>query len=196
MPPYSPPPPFAALVLLVSLASTAATSACSPAKPAEAPEGAAPKEDSDSPPSPAQTAHTGGAADTDAPAKEPSGSADKPSDVDKSMSMDTYEMTPSDCDALGRQYGEVSRSDQMSALSAKLSEKQRAATAAQVDKVVSKLQEAWMNQCQTALVNKAVDHDSIKCALAAKTVKAFDVCLNGTSGPATAPGNTTKKTKK
>ncbi len=102
--------------------------------------------------------------------------------IDPSLSLDTYEMTPSDCDALGRHYGEVARSDQMSSLSPKLNDKQRASTAAQVDKVVSKLENSWINGCQTSLVNKAVDHDGIKCALASKTVKDFDVCLNGASG--------------
>jgi hypothetical protein len=101
--------------------------------------------------------------------------------VDKNLSLDTYEMTPSDCDALGRHYGEVGRSDQMAALSPKLSDKQRSATADQIDKVVGKIEATWINVCQTSLVNKAVDHDGINCALAARTVKAFDVCLNGTA---------------
>jgi hypothetical protein len=182
MPPSSPPSAFAAFVL------AAAISACSPSpKPAESPEGPASKEES-SPPSSSPPAET--AADTGASPAERQGAVEKAPDVDRSMSIDTYEMTPSDCDALGRQYGEVSRADQMSALSPKLSEKQRSATGAQVDRVVSKLQETWINGCQTNLVNKAVDHDAIKCALAAKTVKAFDVCLNGTAGPV---GKKTKK---
>jgi hypothetical protein len=32
-----------------------------------------------------------------------------------------------------------------------------------------------------SLAGKIVEHKNIKCALAAKTVKAFDVCLNGES---------------
>lgn len=115
--------------------------------------------------------------------------------VDKSMSLDTYELTPSDCDALGRQYGVAARADQMSALSPKISEKQRAATAAQVDKVVTKLEDGWIAGCQTSLVNKAVDRTAIKCAMAAKTVKAFDVCLNGEGGTAQ-PAQTGKPKKK
>ena len=181
MPPSSQRPPFAALLL------AAALSACSPPKQAETPESSAPKEESGNPSS--SDIGAASTADTDAPPKAPS--KDKAYDVDKSMSMDTYEMTPSDCDALGRQYGEVSRADLMSALSPKLSEKQRAATAAQVEKVVSERQETWISTCQRALVNKAVDHDGIKCALSAKTVKAFDVCINGTSEPVEKP----KKTK-
>jgi hypothetical protein len=187
MPPSSQPPAFAAFVL------AAVISACSPSpKPAESPEGPASKDESDTPTPPAEAT-----ADMGAPPAERQGSAEKAPDVDRSMSMDTYEMTPADCDALGRQYGDLARADQMGALSPKLSEKQRSATGAQVDKVVSKLQETWINGCQTTLVNKAVDHDAIKCALAAKTVKAFDVCINGTAGAGqgASPG-TTKKTKK
>jgi hypothetical protein len=188
MPPSSPPPAFAAFALAFAI------SACSPApKPAESPEGAASKEESDTPPSPAPKAEAT-AADTDAPPPR-QGLAEKAPDVDKSMSMDTYEMTPADCDALGRQYGALARADQMGALSPKLSEKQRAATSAQVDKVVSRLEETWINGCQSNLVNKAVDHDAIKCALAAKTVKAFDVCINGAAGAGqgTTPGKGKKK---
>jgi hypothetical protein len=81
----------------------------------------------------------------------------------------------------------------MSALSPKLSEKQRSATAAQVDKVVSKLEESWTSGCATSLVNKAVDHDAIKCALAAKTVKAFDTCINGAAGTPQPTGGGKKK---
>jgi len=113
--------------------------------------------------------------------------------VDKSMSLDTYELTPSDCEALGKQYGVAARADQMSALSPKISEKQRSATAAQVDKVVSKLEDSWIAGCQTSLVNKAVDRGAIKCAMAAKTVKAFDVCLNGESGTPQPAGKPKKK---
>ena len=178
-----PSPLSASAVLLLA----AALSACDPAKPPDTPEGAgqAPSkekaEDGDSP------------KDKDTPAapaggEEPSGGevggqagAAAPK-VDKSLSLDTYEMMPSDCNALGAQYGQVARSDQMSALSPKLTEKQRAGTVAQIDKVVGKNEETWTNGCHTSLVNKAVDHDAIKCALAAKSVKDFDTCINGVAG--------------
>jgi hypothetical protein len=80
----------------------------------------------------------------------------------------------------------------MSGLSPKLSEKQRASVAAQVDKVVGKLQQSWTDGCHSSLENKAVDHAGIKCALAAKTVKDFDVCLNGPGGTQPAPSGKKK----
>jgi hypothetical protein len=102
--------------------------------------------------------------------------------VDKSMMLDNYEMTPSDCDALGRKYGELARGDMTATLSPKLSEKQRTATLAQIEKAVAPKEQAWTQGCMTSLVNKAADHDAIKCALDAKSVKDFDTCINGQGG--------------
>ncbi len=93
-----------------------------------------------------------------------------------------YAITAVDCDALGKQYGEVARADQMLGVSPKLNEKQRAAAAASVDKVVSKLEDAWIESCRNNLVGKMGDRKSFQCAMATKTVKAFDVCLNGEQG--------------
>jgi hypothetical protein len=167
-------PAFPALVLAALIA------ACSPSKPPESPEGSSEpaadkKSESDMPKDGKEEAPSEGSPSGDRPPPP------KPA-VDKGMSLDTYEMTPSDCNALGSHYGEVARSDQMAGLSPKLSAKQKDATRDQIDKVVGKLEESWTNGCHASLENKAVDHDAIKCALAAKTVKDFDVCINGTAG--------------
>jgi hypothetical protein len=164
----------------VAFLLAAAISACGSPKPADAPETSEAPASSAAADMPKDTGKDPAAGDD--PAAAPSPGAAPARKVDPSLSIDTYEMTPSDCDALGSHYGEVARSDQMAALSPKLSDKQRAATAAQVDKVVGTLSEKWIGGCQTSLVNRAVDHDAIKCALGSKTVKAFDVCLNGASG--------------
>jgi hypothetical protein len=175
--------PFAALLL-------AALAACDPPKPAKEPEGSA---------DPA----AGGDKDIDKggekgekgekaegpsePAAGDKGETPPKAEIDKGLSLDTYEMTPSDCNALGRHYGEVARNDQVAGLSPKLTEKQRSSTVAQIDKVVGKLEESWTNGCHNSLVNKAVDNASIKCALAAKTVKDFDICINGREGATVQP---------
>jgi hypothetical protein len=182
---------------LVALTLFALAPACEPGKPPETP-GEAPASSADP--------DKGAAADPDKGASaepKPDSAPDKPppqpgNEVPAGMSMDTYEMTPSDCNALGRHYGEVARSDQAAALSPKLNEKQRSATMDQIDKVVSKNEEKWTNGCHSTLVNHAVDHDSIKCALSAKTVKDFDTCLNGPGGtpqPAGKPPAGNKKKK-
>ena len=159
--------------------------ACSEAKPPETPE---------APAASAEPAEAASPAPEAAPASSAlPGRVGNDAKVDKSMSLDTYELTPSDCEALGKQYGVAARADQMSALSPKISEKQRTATAAQVDKVVTKLEDSWIAGCQSSLVNKAVDHGAIKCAMAAKTVKAFDVCLNGEAGTPQPAGKPRKR---
>lgn len=174
---------------LAAIAGAAALSACSPSQPPETPA------------TPSGTAEPAAGADP-ASTAEPATSAMpgaivKSGDEGKAPSLEAYELTPSDCDALGKQYGVVQRADQMAALSPKLSEKQRASVAEQVDRAVSKIEESWTQGCQSSLVNKAVDHATIKCALASKTVKQFDVCLNGEGGtpqqPAGKPAKPGKK---
>src|SRR5262245_36506927 len=117
------------IALLAALAALAACSA-EPPKTPEFPEAAS----SAAPKAAAEPAAAEPAAASAEPAAN-AGAVPKP-DVDKSLSLETYELTPSDCNALGKQYGIVARNDQMAALSPKLSEKQRAATAEQVEKVV------------------------------------------------------------
>ena len=164
---------------LVAVISGLACFACSPSQPPETPE---------------TPAASSAPADEPAPPAAPAATVVKGGDPEqKGQSLESYELTPSDCDALGRQYGAVARSDQMAALSPKLSEKQRAATAVQVDKVVGKLEESWIAGCHANLVNKAVDHGIIKCALSSKTVKQFDVCLNGEAGTPQPTGKPGKK---
>ncbi len=96
---------------------------------------------------------------------------------------DDYSLTENDCQALGRQYGEAARADQRVGLNPKLTAKQREQAEAAIDGVVSKLESGWTETCSKQLAGKIVEHKNIKCALAAKTVKSFDVCLNGQKGP-------------
>jgi hypothetical protein len=184
-------PPLARLALAALFAFPIAFLACSPSKPADSPDNAPASGDADKPAAKDPDAK----ADPEAPATPDAAGTGAPKgpEVPKGMSMDSYEMTPSDCNALGRHYGEVARSDQMKDLSPKLSEAQRAATAAQIDKVVSKIEERWTTGCHSALVDKAVDHDLIKCALGAKSVREFDVCLNGEKGTPQPAGKPKKK---
>lgn len=92
---------------------------------------------------------------------------------------DDYSLTDNDCQALGRQYTDAARSDQRVGVSPKLSAKQREQAEASIDGVVVKLGTQWADACMKSLAGKNVEHKNIKCALAAKTVKTFDVCLNG-----------------
>lgn len=177
------------LSMIGVLAAASAISACADSsKPPETPEVATaeaetPPPTSDATPAPEQTAA-------------PMGTVVNAPKIDKSMMLDNYEMTPSDCDALGRKYGELARAEMTATLSPKLSEKQRAATLASIEKAVAPREEGWTKGCMTSLVNKAADHEAIKCALASKSVKDFDVCINGQGGtpqPQTPAGKPKKK---
>jgi hypothetical protein len=132
-----------------------------PAAPGEADEHASPVEAPPPPPAMGEVKRGAGATET----------------------PDDYSLTENDCQALGRQYGQAARADQRVGLNPKLTAKQREQAEAAIDGVVSKLESGWTETCSKSLAGKIVEHKNIKCALAAKTVKSFDVCLNGQKGP-------------
>jgi hypothetical protein len=175
-------------LVTMALALAGALTACSPSdKPPEVPETPA--------------AASGEAEAAPAPTPEPAvtampGQVVKNNDDRQAQAMDSYEMTPSDCDALGRKFGELGRDEMLAGLGAKISEKQRATAVAKVEDAMNKRADGWIANCMASYVNKAVDHAGIKCALASKSVKAFDVCLNGEGGSAAPKGAPPKGKKK
>ncbi|MFO0756905.1 MAG: hypothetical protein U0359_10455 [Byssovorax sp.] len=111
---------------------------------------------------------------------------------------DDYELTPGDCDALGKQYGRLARGDQLAALNPKLTQAQRETAESNIDRAIAPLEGRWIDGCVASLAGKVSNRASLKCAMDAKTVKAFDVCLNGEGGTAPAdpkPGAAPKKKK-
>ncbi|MEP7124664.1 MAG: hypothetical protein ABJE95_27295 [Byssovorax sp.] len=156
--------PLALVLLLGCGASTA--------KPADAADG----EKLDAPPT-ADDTEGGAAKKTDAPAAPTMGSVKREGSA--TDVPDDYSLTENDCQALGRSYGDAARGDQRAALNPKLTDKQREQANASIDPVVAKLETGWIDVCSKSLAGKNVDHAKIKCALAAKTVKGFDTCLNG-----------------
>ncbi len=153
-------------VLMLSALSGCSSSSSKPAEsvePAEAPPTETPPPPASEPPAPTAmptgVKQTGGSADNSIP--------------------DNYELTGGDCDALGKQYGAAARADQLAGLSPKLTAAQRAQAEGSIDKVISKLEAQWIEGCRSSLVGKTVDPKALKCALEARTVKSFDVCLNG-----------------
>lgn len=97
---------------------------------------------------------------------------------------DDHELIPGDCDALGKQYGRLARGDQLAALNPKLTAAQRETAETNIDRAITPLEARWIDSCVSSLVGKASDRKTLKCAMEARTVKAFDVCLNGESGSA------------
>ncbi len=156
--------PLALVLLLGCGASTA--------KPADGPDG----EKSEIPSSAGENGGPG-AAKVEAPPPPTMGSVKREGSA--TDVPDDYSLTENDCQALGRGYGDATRSDQRAALNPKLTAKQREQADASIDGVVTKLEASWTDTCLKQLAGKIVDHKNVKCALAAKTVKAFDTCING-----------------
>ena len=144
----------------------------STAKPADAPDG----EKSETPSSAVENGDAP-ATKGDAPAAPTMGSVKREGSA--TDVPDDYSLTENDCQALGRGYGDAARYDQRAVLNPKLTDKQREQANASIDAVVGKLATAWEATCVKSLAGNIVDHAKIKCALGSKTVKAFDVCLNG-----------------
>jgi hypothetical protein len=90
-----------------------------------------------------------------------------------------YTLTDRDCIELAKHYGVVQKADQMVALSPKLSTAQKEQAEGSIDAAVTKLRDGWENGCRTSLVGGVVDRERLKCAMGAKSVKAFDECING-----------------
>ncbi|MRG95957.1 hypothetical protein [Polyangium spumosum] len=96
---------------------------------------------------------------------------------------DDYTLTERDCIELGKQYVVVQRADQIVALDKRLTAKQREQAITNIDAVVGKMGEPWANGCIESLVGKVAERKRLECAMAAKTVKGFDECLNGENPP-------------
>jgi len=107
---------------------------------------------------------------------------------------DDYSLTPGDCNALGKHYGEVAKADQMASVSPKLTQKQKEQAEESIDKVVNKLATQWIEGCQSTLAGNIVDHKALKCAMEARTVNEFKGCIGDKStGPAASGGGKSKK---
>lgn len=93
------------------------------------------------------------------------------------------ELTATDCQALAGKYNALTRSDEMAKLPSGLTAEQIAVAARQLETGAEILSTRWENGCVESLVGKESPEANLKCAMAAKTVAAFDVCLNGPSEP-------------
>jgi hypothetical protein len=92
---------------------------------------------------------------------------------------DDYLITEADCAALGKQFTAATRADQMAGLDPRLSGKQRADTEKRIEEVAGKMGATWTETCLQSLVGKAAERKRLSCALEARSVKAFDTCING-----------------
>ncbi len=112
---------------------------------------------------------------------------------------DDYELTPHDCEELGRQFGALIRSDEVAKLSPKLADKQRDQVVGSIEKAAEARREQWAASCGKSLVGSVQERKSLRCAMSAKSVSAFDACLNGDSvaaPEADPPAKSTPKKKR
>ncbi|UQA60034.1 hypothetical protein [Polyangium aurulentum] len=120
----------------------------------------------------------------EAPAEQPASPPPAPKKSENANDIpDEYTLTEADCAQLGKQFAAVTRADQVGALDPKLSASQRAQTEKRIDEVATKMGDNWVQSCQASLVGKVAERKRLACALEARSVKAFDTCINGEAPP-------------
>jgi hypothetical protein len=157
-------------------ALVAGSFACGSDKPAETP---APTAQADE----AAPADTGFAGDSVASTTVAAPSAPKMTGDVGANQPDDYTAQEVDCVELGKAYGNVTRADLEGQLSSKLNPKQRATAQKSIDTAATKMETQASNACRNSMLGNVVDRASLKCAIDAKTAKAFDACLNGAPPP-------------
>lgn len=92
---------------------------------------------------------------------------------------DAREVTATDCHVLSQKYEDVMRSDYLAKLSPKLSDADREKANRSIDAGVKTHAGKWEGTCSESLVGKVASESALKCAMASRSVAAFDTCLNG-----------------
>jgi hypothetical protein len=89
------------------------------------------------------------------------------------------DISAADCRLLAQTYRRATKNDETAKLHPKLTDKQREQALENINRVAAELESRWFDTCVENLVDKERDRKSLDCAARAKTVKEFDVCLNG-----------------
>ncbi len=106
-------------------------------------------------------------------------SGPEPAAKEEGPEVRTRDITPGECRSLAGKYGALTRSDETSKLSPKLTEKQRAQADESIGSAAQKLEARWAESCVASLVGKVAEEQALQCAMNARNVAAFDTCLNG-----------------
>ena len=141
-----------------------------------------------SPPKSPETEDTTGAA-TDATGTTPRTSTSSNQAGSSESSLATgmatdRELTHGDCRVLGDKFRSLTISDNQKFVKPDLDPDARAQGEKSIADAANKLSSRWTDSCENSLVGKFAPEESLKCAMGAKTVAAFDACLNA---PATPP---------
>ncbi|XXY46964.1 hypothetical protein WME91_43880 [Sorangium sp. So ce269] len=151
-----------------------------PPPPAEQPEPERQEEPATSVEPTPEAAAGAEAQEADAAAAAPASAAAAPRRDDSVP--DDYSLMHGDCVELGKKLTVLTRTEQVGALSAKLTPEQRGETEKKIDVVAAKLGDQYAQMCEQN-VGKHVDPGSLKCAFDARTVQAFEACLNASPAP-------------
>jgi len=88
-----------------------------------------------------------------------------------------------DCQALAAKYGDLVRSDEAAKLNPKLTTAQRDTAKANIDKAAQALAARFAEGCESSLLGKFAEEAALQCAMSAKRLVDFDVCMNGPAAP-------------
>lgn len=95
------------------------------------------------------------------------------------VGSDDYELSHRDCRALARAYGRAWVNDELEKLAAlNLEPARREEAATEIDQDGAEMHDNWLRECEKT-VGTAYRHESLACAMKAKTMKAFDDCWQG-----------------
>ncbi len=114
---------------------------------------------------------------------EPTATAEPTAAPQASGAAQPREILRKDCLSLADKYAELVRTDEAAKLNPKLSDAQRSTAHANIDKAAKTLADRFAEGCEKSLVGKFADEASLQCAMSAKKLADFDVCMNGPAAP-------------
>ncbi len=110
----------------------------------------------------------------------PTAKASPPQAPSSARPDDSREITGSECQALSDKYEELTINDQMAKeVSAKLTDAQRETARRNIGVGAKKLASNWREACVRDLTGKVASEQALRCAMASRSVAAFETCLNG-----------------
>jgi hypothetical protein len=114
----------------------------------------------------------------------PAASGQPSADATTSTGARQREIMRKDCQELARKYGDLVRAEEAAKLSPKLTPAQRQTAESNIDKGAQQLSDRFAEGCDKSLVGKFADESALFCAMSAKSIAAFDTCMNGPVQPA------------
>jgi hypothetical protein len=129
-------------------------------------------------PPPAEPSDDPSTAEPD-PVHEPAREAPRDTRPAAIVGSDDYELSHRDCRALAVAYGRAWMNDELEKLAQrKLEAARHDEAAAEIQQGGAEMRDNWLGECEKT-VGSPYRHESLACAVKAKTMKAFDDCWQG-----------------